>query len=88
MPGIYYPVTRPAAVTVSGLDENGDPVSLAAEGLLARVCQHETDHLDGVLFIDRLAEDLRKEALTTLRDRALGLPSSTPPVPHPTDESL
>ena len=88
LPGIYYPVTRPTAVRVEGLDENGNHVSLDAEGLLARVCQHETDHLDGVLFIDRLAEDLRKEALTTLRDRALGLPSSVPPSPHPTEESL
>ena len=88
LPGIYYPVTRPVAVTVEGLDENGDPVSLDADGLLARVCQHETDHLDGVLFIDRLSEDLRKEALTTLRDRALGLPSSAPRAPHPTEESL
>ena len=88
VPGIYYPVTRPATVTVEGLDENGDPVCLDAEGLLARVCQHETDHLDGVLFIDRLSEDLRKEALTTLRDRALGLPTPTPKQSHPSEESL
>lgn len=88
LPGIYYPVTRSTAVTVEGLDENGEPVSIDVEGFLARVCQHETDHLDGVLFIDRLSEDLRKEALTTLRDRALGLPSQTPQPAHPAEESL
>ena len=88
LPGIYYPVTRPTAVKVEGLDENGAPVSIDAEGFLARVCQHETDHLDGVLFIDHLSEDLRKEALTELRDRALGLPSQTPQPAHPSEESL
>ena len=66
LPGIYYPVTRPATVKVEGLDENGDPVSLDAEGLLARVCQHETDHLDGVLFVDRLDDDARAAALTAI----------------------
>ena len=81
LPGIYYPVVRPAEVTVEGLDENGEPVRLEADELLARVCQHEIDHLDGVLFIDHLPDDLRKEALTTLRAQALGLP--TPVASHP-----
>ena len=73
LPGLYYPVTRPEHIVVRGMDENGDPVTIEADELLARVCQHETDHLDGVLFIDHLPEDLRKEALSTLRDQALGL---------------
>ena len=87
LPGLYYPVTRPESVTVEGVDENGDPVKLDADELLARVCQHEIDHLDGVLFIDHLPEDLRKEALRSLRDRALGL-APPDPRPKPLEEQL
>lgn len=87
LPGLYYPVERSAAVVVEGLDETGAPVRLEAEGLLARVCQHEIDHLDGVLFIDHLPDELRKEALGRLRDEALGLPSPVPPEHHP-EEAL
>jgi peptide deformylase len=72
LPGLLYPVTRSAAVTVVGQDERGEAVTLEAEGLLARVCQHEIDHLDGVLFIDRLPEELRQEALAQLRAQLLG----------------
>lgn len=87
LPGLYYPVTRPEQVTVEGIDENGDPVKLDADELLARVCQHEIDHLDGVLFIDHLPEELRKEALRILRDRALGLETPTAPK-KPLEEQL
>lgn len=87
LPGLYYPVVRSVAVTVAGTDENGEPVHLEAEDLLARVCQHEIDHLDGVLFIDHLPDELRKEALARLRDEALGIPSP-PTRPHPAEESL
>ena len=73
IPGLYYPVVRPAAVRVSGLDTRGRPLTLDADGLLARVLQHEIDHLDGVLFIDHLPERLRKEALARLREEMLGL---------------
>ena len=73
LPGLYYPVTRAERVVVEGIDENGDPVRIEDGELLARVCQHEIDHLDGVLFIDHLSDDLRKEALGLLRDQALGL---------------
>ena len=86
LPGLYYPVVRAAAVVVEGKDENGQPVHLEAEDLLARVCQHEIDHLDGVLFIDHLPEELRKEALSRLRDQALGLP--TPAARPPAEETL
>lgn len=75
LPGLYYPVERAAGVVVEGVDENDAPVRLEAHGLLARVCQHEIDHLDGVLFIDRLPDDLRKDALARLRTEALGLPA-------------
>lgn len=79
IPGLTYDVTRPAEVTIEGLDEDGGPFAMDASGLLARVFQHETDHLDGVLFIDRLSEDARREALATLRDQAMGIavPSSS-----------
>ena len=87
LPGLYYPVERSASVVVEGIDETGASVRLEAEGLLARVCQHEIDHLDGILFIDHLPEELRKEALTRLRDEALGLPSP-PAQPRPAEEAL
>ncbi len=55
MPGVYEDVTRSASVTVRGVDEHGKPVEVIAEGFLARALQHESDHLDGVLFVDRLS---------------------------------
>jgi peptide deformylase len=90
LPGLYYSLSRPGRVRVEGIDENGDPVAIDADELLARVFQHEIDHLDGVLFIDHLPEEQRKEALRLLRERALGLPPSVPPrVPsHPAEEAL
>ena len=78
LPGLVYPVVRAAAVTVEGLDENGGPVRIEAEELLARVVQHEIDHLDGILFIDRLPDALKREALRRLSDDALGLPGPAP----------
>jgi peptide deformylase len=76
VPGLTYPVERHATVTIEGLDENGEPIRMEAGDLLARVFQHETDHLDGVLFMDRLPDDLRKKAMGTLRGKLLGLPSA------------
>lgn len=54
VPGIEASVVRPARVTVEALDRQGQPRVVEAEGLLARALQHEIDHLDGVLFVDRL----------------------------------
>ena len=54
VPGIEASVVRPARVTVEALDREGRPRVVEAEGLLARALQHEIDHLDGVLFVDRL----------------------------------
>ena len=79
LPGLVAPVERSTAVRVTGLDETGSTVTLDAEGLLARVCQHEIDHLDGVLFIDRLSDELRAEALRTLRGQMLGWEDAPPP---------
>lgn len=87
IPGLLYPVVRSTAVTVSGLDADGKPTTLDAEGLLARVCQHEIDHLDGVLFIDHLPELLRREALAQLRAQVLGLGGPPAAAGHP-EETL
>ena len=63
IPGLKDIVERPAAVVVEALDADGKPVRIEAEGLLARVLQHEVDHLDGVLFIDRVSPLKRKMLL-------------------------
>jgi peptide deformylase len=55
IPGLYEEVRRAQRVRVRGLDEHGQPVEFVAEGYLARALQHEVDHLDGVLFVDRLS---------------------------------
>ena len=73
LPGTYYPVTRAVAVKVRAQDVAGAPVEKEAEGFLARIFQHEIDHLDGILFIDRLAPELRKEAMKALRDQDFGM---------------
>ncbi|HDH03922.1 MAG TPA: peptide deformylase [Candidatus Campbellbacteria bacterium] len=59
IPGIYGLVERPEKITLAGQDRNGKKIKIQAAGLLARVFQHETDHLNGVLFIDK-ATDLKK----------------------------
>jgi peptide deformylase len=71
IPGPYYPTTRALRVRVRGLDLAGRPVEVAGEGLVARILQHETDHLDGVLFIDRLPEEGRRQVLREYRERLL-----------------
>jgi peptide deformylase len=60
IPGIRADVKRAALIVVEALDEEGAPFRLSAEGLLARAVQHETDHLDGILFVDRLSPIHRK----------------------------
>lgn len=68
IPGIQVDVERPVHVRVGGLDANGDVVHIEAEGLEARVIQHEMDHLDGVLILDRTSKDERKAAMRKLRE--------------------
>ena len=63
IPGLYAEVTRPAWVTVQARNENGRLFTVDISGLLARVVQHELDHLNGVLFIDRLPEKKRQRIL-------------------------
>ena len=66
LPGVWADVIRPASVKVQAWNENGRAFTLEAEGILARVIQHEYDHLEGILFIDRLAEVKRKKLLVKL----------------------
>lgn len=68
LPGVHVEVERPARVRVSAVDEHGEPLQIEAEGLSARVIQHEVDHLDGVLILDRISRQARKEAMRALRE--------------------
>lgn len=67
IPGIQAEVQRHETVVARGLDQHGRPVTLRANGLLARCIQHETDHLNGVLFLRRLEPEVRKEAMQMIR---------------------
>jgi peptide deformylase len=71
LPGVHVQVERPVYVRVRARDEHGEPVLVEASGLEARVIQHEMDHLDGVLVLDRISRSERKEAMKALR-AALG----------------
>jgi peptide deformylase len=79
LPGITVPVERPARVTCEALTITGAPVRIEAEGLHARLLQHEVDHLDGVLIIDRVSAEERKAALVRYREarEAGALPDKT-----------
>ncbi|GAA3468966.1 peptide deformylase [Nonomuraea roseola] len=66
-PGLWWPLERSFGVTARGRDMYGKPVTVRAIGTLARVLQHEVDHLDGVLFVDRLADDERDRFMEMAR---------------------
>jgi len=68
LPGVHIEVERPAQVRVCARDGAGDEVLIEAEGLEARVIQHEIDHLDGVLILDRVSRAVRKEAMRAMRE--------------------
>ena len=61
--GQFAPLARPDSATVSGFDHNGEPITVSGDGLLARCLQHEYDHLEGMLYIDRLSARARKKVL-------------------------
>jgi peptide deformylase len=69
LPGVAVEVERPVHVRVQARDERGAPILVEASGLEARVIQHEMDHLDGVLILDRTSRDQRKQAMRTLREQ-------------------
>ena len=68
LPGLEYDCLRAMRVVAKGFNEYGDPVVIEGSELLARAIQHETDHLDGVLFIDRLDRESRKAAMKAIRE--------------------
>jgi peptide deformylase len=72
IPGLWYPLVRAQYVLVRGVDRLGRPIVIEGEGLLARCVQHEVDHLDGRLFVDRLTGSARNQAMHDLRERYVG----------------
>jgi peptide deformylase len=68
LPGVHVEVERALRVRVRAQDETGEPREVEAEGLEARVIQHEIDHLDGVLILDRISREARKEAMRAMRE--------------------
>ena len=71
IPGIQVEVERPTSVTVSGTDASGKPLQIEASDTLARVLQHEVDHLDGVLILDRTDRASRRTAMREWREHLL-----------------
>ena len=69
IPGLYVEMLRPKTVLVRGINLDGNPVEFEADELLARLFQHEVDHLNGVLMFDRMTPDQRKKAVTLYRAR-------------------
>jgi len=85
IPGIYIDTKRRQNVVAAGFNEHGDPIQIVGTGLMARCAQHETDHLDGVLFVDRLDADRRKQAMKEIRAAEWYNPDAPPVVkasPH------
>jgi peptide deformylase len=68
IPGVYLDTPRAYGVVAKGFNMHGEPVTIEGTQLLARAIQHETDHLDGILFIDRLDPELRREAMKMIRE--------------------
>ena len=87
LPDLTFDCTRALRVVAKGFDMHGEPVTIEGTELLARALQHETDHLDGVLFIDRLDRETRKAAMKAIRE-AEWFGETAPTVrlsPHPTN---
>jgi len=82
VPGYRFEVVRAERVTMRGLDLDGTEIVLEGDELMARMIQHEIDHLDGVLLLDRVDPDVRKEALRDMRTREMGAHESTPRSGH------
>ncbi len=78
IPGLMWDVVRPKEIYITGYDLDGNDVAIEADELLARLFQHEIDHLNGVLLLDRLDDDTRKEALKTLREDFLDREEAPP----------
>ncbi|WP_353813901.1 peptide deformylase [Agromyces sp. SYSU T00266] len=68
VPGLWHKTPRHPYARVRGIDLDGNEIELAGEGLMAQALQHETDHLDGVLYLDRLEKDERRAAMRAVRE--------------------
>jgi peptide deformylase len=85
VPGLSFECRRAMRVVAKGFDVHGEPVVLEGSELLARCVQHETDHLDGILFVDRLDADTRKTAMKAIREAEwFGETVQVKVSPHPT----
>ena len=71
IPGPFYPTLRALSARLRGQGLDGEPLDIRAEGLLARIFQHETDHLHGLLYIDRLSDEGRRDVMRQLRELEL-----------------
>jgi peptide deformylase len=78
VPGYRFEVVRSERVTMRGLDLHGNELVIEGDDFMARVIQHEIDHLDGVLLLDRIDPDVRREALRDMRTREMGATASVP----------
>jgi peptide deformylase len=89
IPDLTFDCTRALSVVAHGFSMYGEPVTLHGSDLLARAIQHETDHLDGVLFVDRLDAETRKAAMRAIREADwFGAPPTIKVSPHPTAPGL
>jgi len=68
VPGLWYPTKRYPFAKVTGIDLDGNAVEVSGHGLMAQALQHETDHLDGLLYLDRLDKDNRRAAMKEVRE--------------------
>jgi len=78
VPGLHFDIVRPKQILVRGIDLDGNDVEFEADELLARLVQHELDHLDGVLLLDHLDDDERREAKRTIREMQMGIREPEP----------
>jgi peptide deformylase len=92
VPGLAWEIVRPKEVHLTGYDLDGNEVSIEADEVLARCFQHEMDHLDGVLLLERLDADTRKQAMKTIRELGIGMPAdlggAAPPAARPSGGGL
>jgi len=85
IPGLVFDCVRAAGVVARGFDMHGEPVVVEGSETLARALQHETDHLDGILFVERLDAETRKAAMKAIRESDwFGAPPTIRVSPHPT----
>ena len=68
VPGLWYPTPRWETAVVRGVDQDNQPVVVRGEGLMAQMLQHEVDHLDGLVYLDRLSPENRRAALKAVRE--------------------